>query len=261
MAGLLLSFGALPAASPARATPIFPESGYSLVYDLNIPTSSSAPTTYAVNNAASIVNGSFSRVGYLLQLQTATGSLKWVAVSMNAFTTAANQIGVPFYGSGELYNDVAVTDMDVESNVGGVVTGTGLTGGLLQFWNNCYLGSGGAHGTGIDVIQTASPACWGSMQIGDGRGTTVFAYNDFYNDYNRGASDLGIGNQPSGNPDWTFAANAGDYTIKELSIFVNGQTVSAAEPASAGLLLSALAALAAARRRSSRHAVAAGAQL
>jgi sialate O-acetylesterase len=33
-------------------------------------------------------------------------------------------------------------------------------------------------------------------------------------------ADIGIGNQPKGNPDWTFAGNAGDYHVMHLKILV-----------------------------------------
>ena len=34
-------------------------------------------------------------------------------------------------------------------------------------------------------------------------------------------ADIGIGNQATGNPDWTFAANAGSYEHKRLRVFVH----------------------------------------
>ncbi len=33
-------------------------------------------------------------------------------------------------------------------------------------------------------------------------------------------ADLGIGNQPANNPDWTFADNAANYTAKRLRVLV-----------------------------------------
>ena len=41
------------------------------------------------------------------------------------------------------------------------------------------------------------------------------------NQWAGGASaDVGIGNRPQDNPDWTFAANAGSYNIKRLRVLV-----------------------------------------
>ena len=36
-------------------------------------------------------------------------------------------------------------------------------------------------------------------------------------------ADIGIGNSPAGNPDWTFTENAGNYTAKRLRIFVHAK--------------------------------------
>jgi len=46
---------------------------------------------------------------------------------------------------------------------------------------------------------------------------TIFALNHWRE--GQGA-DIGIGNAPNGNPDWTFAANAGNYKVKHLRVFV-----------------------------------------
>jgi sialate O-acetylesterase len=231
-----------------NATPSFPEANYQLVYDLSIPNSanylsSSAP--YSVINTASISNGSYARVGYMLQLQTAIGSLETVAVSMDAFTTNPSNLGVPTVLSGEVYNEVAVTNMNVTSNVPGVAVGTGLSSGYLQFWPDCYNHSGGVYATGFDTISAGSH-CYGSMQIGNGLGNTVFAYNS----WDGGGGDVGIGNQATGNPDWTFAHNASSFVVEDLSIWVSS---SVPEPASIGLLLGGLGVLGLVRRRAYKH--------
>ena len=57
------------------------------------------------------------------------------------------------------------------------------------------------------------------MQIHDfARGETLFAYNRWGGA--AGVSDLGIGNAPSGNSDWTFAQSADDYTLRRLQVLV-----------------------------------------
>ena len=46
---------------------------------------------------------------------------------------------------------------------------------------------------------------------------TLFAVNH----WTEGSrADLGGGNQATGNPDWTFAANAGSYQVKRLRVLV-----------------------------------------
>ncbi len=58
------------------------------------------------------------------------------------------------------------------------------------------------------------------MQISNyGAGQTLLAINNWGG--NGGSNiDIGIGNQPVNNPDWTFANNAGNYTLKNLIVLV-----------------------------------------
>jgi sialate O-acetylesterase len=46
---------------------------------------------------------------------------------------------------------------------------------------------------------------------------TLFALNHWREGDN---ADLGIGNQPNGNPDWTFAKNAAAYPVRRLRVLV-----------------------------------------
>jgi len=47
---------------------------------------------------------------------------------------------------------------------------------------------------------------------------TIFALNHWREGQR---ADLGIGNSPTGNPDWTFTANAGNYKFKKLRVLVH----------------------------------------
>ena len=60
---------------------------------------------------------------------------------------------------------------------------------------------------------------YGCVQVHNyGAKQTLFAVNNF----NKGASVcVGIGNRSSGEPDWTFAGNAGSYSYRRLRIFVS----------------------------------------
>jgi sialate O-acetylesterase len=49
---------------------------------------------------------------------------------------------------------------------------------------------------------------------------TLFALNN----WKAGAgADVGIGNQPHDNPDWTFASNAKNYSVMRLVVLVRYQ--------------------------------------
>ena len=109
--------------------------------------------------------------------------------------------------------------MDVFSNVAGIVTGTGLGGGNLEFWSSNYFavnaaGVPNASDSLFDWGDTSDRVLnYGSMQIAnhDAR-QMLLSYNQWGGDDPGTPSDLGIGNDPGGQPDWTFAANADTYT-------------------------------------------------
>jgi len=196
---------------------------YQLVYDLDL--ANLGPTiNYTVDNRAKIQKP-FDRVAYFLELQPADGNTQFLYVSMDAFTDSLDKIGVPTAGSGARFQQ-NVANMNVWSNVKGIVARTGLTGGNIEFWPNNYGPANSAN------VPNASSQVWdfgdepsdpaegyGCMQVHnhDAR-QTLFALNH----WSEGSrADLGIGNQPTGNPDWTFAGNAGSYQAKRLRVLVH----------------------------------------
>jgi sialate O-acetylesterase len=239
--------------------------GYSLVYtkDLGTASGNGSAVTYATDNSGSIANGSFDRVGYYMELTSGAFGSQFVWVSFNTLTAQANKTGVPNDVSGEFYQ-APVSNMNVQSNAGGIVTGNGITTGNIEFWPSNY-------NQGNDAgVPNASPsvfdfgdggantgAGYGSMQVhnhdldGVGTGTagqTLFAYNQ----WGYGGTDLGIGNDPvtgreNYSPDWTFAGNGGIYSAKLLQVYVH-----VPEPASMVLFGLGAVGLLAYRRRTAR---------
>ena len=196
---------------------------YQGVYDLDL-SKLGAAIKYDVDNHQTIQRP-FDRIAYCLELQAADWSTEDIYVSMDAFTDDPGKIGVPVFGSGAHFQQ-NVTNLDVWSNVKGIVTGTHLKGGNIEFWPNNYgpansagvpKASGEAFDFGDEPTEPADG--YGSMQVHnhDAR-QTLFAVND----WKGGArADIGIGNQPAGNPDWTFAANAGGYRAMRLRVLVH----------------------------------------
>ena len=195
---------------------------YKLVYDLDLANLGPAPV-YQVDDHAKI-QGAFDRVAYFLELQSKDGSVDYVYVSMDAFTDALDKIALPTLASGATFQkDVA--NLTVISNVKGIVAGAGLAGGNIEFWPHNY-------GTGNEAkVPNASDAAYdfgdqssdpadgyGSMQVHNHAAKqTIFAINH----WREGSrADLGIGNQRTGSPDWTFAANAGSFSSKRLRVLV-----------------------------------------
>lgn len=229
-------YSQLPA-SPTLALANVPEaSQYGVMYELDIPSngnfSSLASINYAVNNAAQTVN--YTRVAYMLQLDN-----QWVWVSMDKFNTTNAQLSLPFAGSGIVWQQI-VTNMNVYSSTNAAVTNTIGANGNIEIWPHCYNTTGNLTGIGgsnttydfNDVIGSAN--CHGSFQIHNyGQQETIFGYSSFTNN---NTDALGIGNN-TGNthPDWTFMANAGNYTVKKLWILVNNGVFIATPPSAANV--------------------------
>ena len=166
----------------------------------------------------------FDRVAYFVELQEPDGNTEYVYVSMDAFTSDLAKVGVPTVSSGAHFQE-NVAHLDVYSNVKGIVDGEGLAGGNIEFWPNNYGPANSAHvpNASGDVYdfgdQPTDPVDgYGSMQIHNHNAKqTLFAVNHWRDG---GRADLGIGNQPKDNPDWTFSANAGAYPAGRLRVLV-----------------------------------------
>jgi len=169
-------------------------------------------------------SGGFDRIAYLLELQKAGEKKQWVCVTMDAFTADIMKIGVPTTGSRAAFQQ-RVTGLNVISNLRTLKQGRLGTGGNVEFWPHRY---GPQNGAGIpyadakqfDFDDTPGPLKpgYGCMQVHNHKARqTIFAINN----WQAGSkADLGIGNNPEGQPDWTFAGNAERYTRKRLRVLV-----------------------------------------
>ncbi|MEI6503817.1 MAG: sialate O-acetylesterase, partial [Armatimonadota bacterium] len=194
---------------------------YQLVYSLDL--SKAGPDLkYDVDNHAAIA-GPFARVAYFLEIGE-VGKTKWVYVSMDAFTNDVTKIGVPTVASGAKFQQ-KVSNLNVLSNVEGIVTGQGIATGNIEFWPSNYgpVNSAGIPGASGDVWdfgdQMSDPVDgYGCMQVHNyGTKQTIFAFNHWVTG---NSADLGIGNSTGQNPDWTFAGNAGSYPVRQLRVLV-----------------------------------------
>ena len=196
---------------------------FQLLYDLDLA-KLGAEIHYNVDNHAQFQKP-IQRVAYFLELGDRAGKVDYVYASMDNFAPSAAQLGVPTAASGAHFQK-NVAHLNVYSNVKGIVTGTNLAGGNIEFWPNNYAPANSAnvpnasaqnYDFGDEPVDPAAGG-YGSMQIHnhDAR-QTLFAINHWIEGTN---ADLGIGNQPTANPDWTFAANAASYHIKRLRILV-----------------------------------------
>ena len=197
-----------------------------LVYEYDLKTGTvgdRSVVNYITDNSAEI-NGRIKRITYLVELTANDGKETWAAISMDAFTSNARQIGVPTKASGAFFA-TRVNNMVVRTNAPGVQTGF-IAEGNIEFWSSNYSQGNkfnvpGANGGTYDFGDDANPGeiGYGSMQIHNYRAKqTIFAYNNFSAG---GQADLGLGNAPGNNPDWTFTSSAKNYSKAILRVYVD----------------------------------------
>ncbi|NUN15485.1 MAG: hypothetical protein HUU55_17815, partial [Myxococcales bacterium] len=190
-------------------------SGYDLLYKItpepNANWDSAAQVPYAINNAADLNDVAIGRVGYYVETIDNNGNAFWVWATLKAPTTDLAKLGVPT----DWTFDQQVFDLTVQSNKPGIPTLSGVSGGNMEFWPDCYV-TGSNTIYDYDDDSNGSTDCFGSMQIHYG-GQTIFAFNGWSA---ANADDFGVGSQPVAHPDWTFAANVAQYAVKNVYVFV-----------------------------------------
>jgi len=194
-----------------------------LIYDVDL-SKLGADVTYDVNNAGTF-KGGFDRVGYFLDIQKPGEGVRYVYVSMDAFTDDITKIGIPTIASKANFQQ-PVANMTIISNVNGLATGTGLAGGCIEFWPNNYGPPNTANVPNAsndlwdfgDQMDGGAVDGYGCMQVGNTEAQqTVFAINNWKNG---AGADIGIGNSEGQTRDWTFTGNARGYSLKRLRVLV-----------------------------------------
>ena len=212
-----------PPPPPGSVEATVPEArDYQVVYDLNLA-KLTKDIVYDENRQAQITRP-FDRIAYFIELQSNTGEPQYLYVSMTAFTTDVKKIGIPTFASGAFFQQ-NVASMNVYSNVSGIVTGAGIATGNIEFWPNNYGPHNGKNVPNADSgkydfgDQSAAPQDgYGSMQVHNYQAKqTLFAINHWSQG---GRAEIGIGNSPTGNPDYTFTSNGGIYRTKRLRVLV-----------------------------------------
>lgn len=199
--------------------------GFRKMYEIDLPLHGnfgSKKPAYTTDNSAN--PGNFSRVAYLMQLQTGAGTISYVCTIMDAFTKDATKLGIPYKGS-NIKHQTKVNNLTVRSNVRNVPALDNHDGGNIEFWGlnygqNSTLNLPGANNSKYDFDDSpANDGGYGCMQIHSWKNKiTLMAYNNF----NGGSKcDIGIGNNTAGeHPDYTFMANGDKFTTRRLTILV-----------------------------------------
>ncbi len=196
---------------------------YEVVYDLDL-NKLGKTINYTVDKSRSL-NKAFDRIAYFLELQNAKGETQFVYVSMNAFTEDLTKIGVPALAAKARFQQ-NVAHLNVYSNIKGLTVGNDLAGGNIEFWPNNYgtpnaagvpNADGGIYDFGDECANEPEDG-YGSMQIHNHDAKqTLFALNHWSEG---NGADIGIGNSPEGQRDWTFTSSAKNYPIKRLRVLV-----------------------------------------
>ena len=199
---------------------------------------------YDLDNTAEMLKG-FDRVAYYMELVSLDGSVTNFAwTSFDAWTDDPVKVGVPVnvnIACGQKW----VKNQDVFSNVDGVVNGTGMDGGFLEFWPYSF---GGANANNIpfatsvcDWGDTLNSSGWyACMQVHNVTNKqTVIALSNFNGNNDNGVC-VGIGNNTKYpmnditgnqiNTDWT-QAYAPTRTYSRISLHILVRPTAAVMPA------------------------------
>ncbi|WP_425614988.1 autotransporter-associated beta strand repeat-containing protein [Anatilimnocola sp. NA78] len=244
ISGLGMTVGTPLAAGVSNVFADVPEaSGYSLALEHNnLPSSvnGAANFPYTLNNTTSI--GAFDRIAYYLELEGGANAptREFVYVSMDAFTSNINQIGVPAAPTKWAFQQF-VSNMNVFASANsGVTNGTGLATGNIEIWPSNYNGT-----NSFNVPNASSIAGNAGFDFGDGGFNTSDGHGSFqihnfdldgagpgtvgetliaYNQWRNANPGLGIGTNPAGatsSYDWTFVNNLSSYSLlKRMTILV-----------------------------------------
>ena len=196
--------------------------GYDLVYALDVPVEGFRNGVIPYSVARRDYPAAYDRVAYFMEIDASNAfTTNWVWTSFDAWTGEVGKIAVPCAGNGytNAFDGTFVSNRDVASNVSGIQTGTGLTGGYIEFWYENYGGANAynvpnADGSKCDFGDSrGTTGTFGSMQVHNYEAQqTLWAFNKF-NNYNNWIN-IGIGNNTTGtgHPDWT-CTDAKDFSI------------------------------------------------
>ena len=203
---------------------------YSLIYEAAIPAvgpSWGSEVEYFIDNSAT-GPANFDRVAYVMELDD---TWVWVSYDTIAQANTLSKIGVPTVAvvDGKPIQTI-VSNMDVFSSITDVniiATGTGLTGGNIEFWPGNYIASNtnnipNADSEAFDWGDGGAQvnAGYGSMQVHNHEaGQVLFAFNRWGGGV-AGGTDIGIGNFTGGNPDYTFSETGFNFAKRNLYVLV-----------------------------------------
>ena len=167
------------------------------------------------------------QVAYLLELQNKGGETEFVLASMDTFAPTSDELVLSARPNRQ--TRTAVKNLTVRTNSRRVQPRTSVASGFVEFYTcnysaSCQKDPKGGSKDKHDFNDTpilGKELGYGCLQIHDvAKKETILAFNNINKD--KVPADVGIGTNPDhkGNPDWTFARNAGDYAARRISVWV-----------------------------------------
>ena len=164
------------------------------------------------------------RVAYFWRVTGQDGTERYLWAAFDSPSAKAAELGVPVKSRGAAFQQ-PVTGLEILSNIPGVRSGR-FAHGNLEF-QDCNYGPenaakvAGADDARFDAGDRMDPSIspgYGTMQLHNRDvNQTVFAYNNWRAG---NGCDLGFGNAPEGQPDWTFSGAGKNYREAELTVLV-----------------------------------------
>ncbi len=167
-----------------------------------------------------------TRVAYLIELQDKNGDTTFALAAMDAFAASSDDLVLTAKPGARRYRQ-PVANLTVRANTSAVKSLTDSTNGFIEFYTSTYSAKrmptpAGGDDKLFDFNDTPTkPSAfgYGCLQVHDlAAKKTILAFNHFNNA--KRPCDVGIGSALSGNPDWTFAANADEYKARRVSVWV-----------------------------------------
>lgn len=216
---LCCTAAALFAAVPELETLVPAATGYNTIASFNPLTWRSKGYDFDVSER---ISEAPKRVGFLLVLTGESGEKQWAFASMKAFEGATSAADYLVPGAEGRIWQCYVENLEVASNVPGVATGRFVRGNV-EIWGTDY-----SQGNSRKIPGASD----GTFDFGDTPGNRQGGYGSFqihnfekkqtiisFSNFSAGKScDLGIGNCPSGNMDWTFSGAGKNWKSAQLLI-------------------------------------------
>ncbi len=237
--------------------------GMQLLYELNVPGANPSynngtPVPYTINNAASILAGSYDRIGYYVEVTKGPQAGQFVYISMDTFDSNPAKLGLPHNVDNPVARQTVVSNANIFSNNTSIVTGTSIATAILEMWPSNYatgntnvVNAGSAGLYDFNDSGFSNGAGHGSFQIhnfGDGALQTLFGWNDWGGNSPGQLSEFGIGNASLlgfAHSDWTFS-DLGQMGFIQVLV---GSPLTVPEPSSLALFAVAAAGITLTGRR------------